>query len=139
MRTHARILFAVVALAPAIAVTACDMMKKDAPDAGVAPVPTPVAVGIDAALVAPPVVPTDPGPAPPLGGTTTAVNPTPTGTTTVRPVAVDGAAPPPPAADAGAKPAPTPAPTFPVIPGFDAGAFVPPAFDAGGFKPPWQK
>jgi len=138
MRTHARIALAVVAFAPLLVVTACDMVKKDA-DAGAAPVPTVATPGVDAA-VAPPVVPTDPGPAPPLGGTTTAVNPTPTG---VRPVGDGGVRPvgdagPATATDAG-KPGSTPTLTFPPIPGFEAGAFVPPAFDAGGFKPPWQK
>jgi len=108
-------------------VVACDLLKKDSPDAAAVAVPTavaPVAPAVDPGATAPA---TGVVPVAPLGGGGVA----PVAPGTGKPISDGGKA-----ADAGAvvvtdagKAAPTPTPTFTIptsIPGFDAGGFKPP-------------
>jgi hypothetical protein len=127
------VLFFSIAVAPFFTL-GCDLLKKGGDDAGidVAAAP-PTVAAVDAAVA--PVDTTPPPTAAPLGGNTAVP---------VKPLADGGK---PPVADAGvadaAKPvdgaAPAPTPTFPVIPGFDAGGLQIPNFDGGIPKPPWVK
>jgi hypothetical protein len=120
-----------------VTTSACELTKKDAPDAAALPVVTaaPAATTPAAPTAA---APADPGTVAPLGATSATPaapgHPTATAHTDGGKTA--------PAADGGTAPAPTPTFTIPAIPGFDAGGFKPPpGFPSTlpTFPPPQQK